>query len=277
MNPNPLRQHFRQPQIYITLPSNGKFWPEGSINIPVSGELPVYSMTAADEILLLTPDALLNGEATVQVIQNCIPGVIDAWNTPSVDLETLLISIRIASVGDQLTIEAQCPGCKQSHQYDVDLKTLLQKFDIDLWTRNLPIGELQFQFAPLSYRDLNQYNLAMFKCRKKIQQIPEIADPDEKEHLTNALLTEFNTIDLEFLMDSICCIRDSKLEVRDRQFIREFIQNCDKKIYSQVRHHVEQLRNSCRLNAVNLSCSECNQTFTTEITLDYASFFALGS
>jgi len=66
---NPLKKYFRQPKIYISLPSQGKFYPDGSIEMTENGELPVYSMTAKDEMIIKTPDALLNGSSTVEVIQ----------------------------------------------------------------------------------------------------------------------------------------------------------------------------------------------------------------
>ena len=116
---NPLSAYFRQPSLYIQLPSGGNYWPEGSIQIPVTGELAVLSMTAADEILLKTPDALFNGEATVNLIQNCVPAIQDAWQTPMLDLETILIAIRIASVSESLSIETQCPKCSETSDFDL--------------------------------------------------------------------------------------------------------------------------------------------------------------
>lgn len=72
-NTNPLQKYFRQPKIYLSLPSNGKYYPAGSLEISETGEYPVFPMTARDEIMIKTPDALLNGEATVAVIKSCIP------------------------------------------------------------------------------------------------------------------------------------------------------------------------------------------------------------
>ena len=51
MNTNPLKQYFRRPAIYIKLPSEGKYYPEGTIDLPDNKELPVYPMTAIDEIM----------------------------------------------------------------------------------------------------------------------------------------------------------------------------------------------------------------------------------
>ena len=63
MSNNPLTQYFRQPAIYVKLPSNGQHYPEAALNMPANNELPVYPMTAIDEITYRTPDALFNGNA----------------------------------------------------------------------------------------------------------------------------------------------------------------------------------------------------------------------
>ena len=108
-NTNPLNKYLRQPEIYVKLPSNGKYWPPGSLEMPISGELPVLPMSTRDEIMVNTPDALLNGEAVVNMIQSCIPNIRNAWAMPSVDLDTVLIAIRIASYGEKMEYTSTCP------------------------------------------------------------------------------------------------------------------------------------------------------------------------
>ena len=66
---NPLAGYFRQPKLYVKLPSGGQFYPEGSLDRSQIDEYPVYAMTAKDELMFKTPDALLNGQATVEVIR----------------------------------------------------------------------------------------------------------------------------------------------------------------------------------------------------------------
>jgi hypothetical protein len=77
MSNNPLTQYFRQPAVYVKLPSGGKYYSEGAIVMPANQELPVYPMTAIDEITYRTPDALFNGNAVVNVIKSCIPNIVD--------------------------------------------------------------------------------------------------------------------------------------------------------------------------------------------------------
>jgi hypothetical protein len=50
MNNNPLQAYFRRPVIYFKLPSEGKYYPPGVVEIPANGEMAVYAMTSADEI-----------------------------------------------------------------------------------------------------------------------------------------------------------------------------------------------------------------------------------
>ena len=100
---NPLANYFRQPKMYMRLPSHGQFYPEGALDKSEIDEYPVYAMTAKDELMFKTPDALMNGQAVVDVVQNCIPNIKDAWQVPSIDMDIILIAIRIATYGEKLT------------------------------------------------------------------------------------------------------------------------------------------------------------------------------
>ena len=108
---NPLSGFFRQPKIYVRLPSKGKFYPDGSLDASADGQYPVYAMTAKDELMFKTPDALLSGQSTVELIKSCIPAILDPWSMPSIDLDFALIAIRIATYGDKMEVGCNCPHC----------------------------------------------------------------------------------------------------------------------------------------------------------------------
>ena len=90
---NPLKQFFRRPAVYLKLPSGGLGYPEGAINLPDNGEIPIYPMTAIDEITSRTPDSLFNGVAVVELIKSCVPDIKDPWSVTNVDLDPLLVAI----------------------------------------------------------------------------------------------------------------------------------------------------------------------------------------
>ena len=153
---NPLASHFRQPAIYLKLPSGGKFWAPGSLNLPANGEIGIMPTTTKDEILLRTPDALMNGDGVVKVIQSCCPNITDAWQTPAADLDAILIAIRIASYGPNLTFTVNCPECNTVNQYVQDLNYILNS--IKLPDYNLPIEtqNLKIFIKPQNYKHLNK-------------------------------------------------------------------------------------------------------------------------
>ena len=139
MNPqiNPLRQFFRQPAIYIKLPSLGNHWPKDTLAMPDNGELPVLPMTAIDEITARTPDALFNGTAVTELIKSCVPCIKDPWSIPTIDLDAILIAIRAATNGNLLDIESTCPSCNESASYNVNLIGLLSKIVVDEYKNNV--------------------------------------------------------------------------------------------------------------------------------------------
>ena len=88
-NDNPLSKYYRQPSIYITLPSKGKYYSKEVLKTTTTGELAVLPMTAKDELAFKTPDALMGGQATVDVIKSCIPNIKDPWQLVNFDVDTI--------------------------------------------------------------------------------------------------------------------------------------------------------------------------------------------
>ena len=128
MMDNPLKQYFRRPALYLKLPSKGNFYPEGAIDLPENGEVPVYPMTAIDEITTKTPDALYNGVAVTDIIKSCVPAIKNPWLMPAVDLDPILVAIRAASGDGNLELESTCPKCSESSSYGVNLSGVLQTY-----------------------------------------------------------------------------------------------------------------------------------------------------
>ena len=108
-NSNPLNKYFRQPSVYIKLPSDLGY-SKDVIDMTSTTELPVSPMTAMDEIKFKTPDALMNGQGVVDVIQSCIPNIKNAWEIVSYDLDTVFIGIRIATYGETMDITYTVPN-----------------------------------------------------------------------------------------------------------------------------------------------------------------------
>ena len=275
---NPLSQYFRQPSIYIKLPSQGKNYPVGALAMPINGELPVYPMTAIDEITYRTPDALFNGQATVNVIQSCVPDIKDAWALPSIDLDTILIAIRIASYGHNMEFTTTCPACQDTSERSIDLRTMLDVLRAPNFDAHIDYGDLEIYFRPLTYKNLNDNSQLQFEQQKLLQIIPdsEVSEADKMTALTRAF-KQLTEITIHSLAISITAIKTPQALVSEQPFIEEFLKNCDRALFNQIRDHVLKLREQSELQPLNLECAACNHKYEQALTLDMASFFAPAS
>lgn len=271
---NPLQQYFRQPSIYIRLPSNGDFYPEGALDMPANGEIPVYPMTAIDEISYRTPDALFNGSAVVSVIQSCVPNIKNPWAIPAVDVDTILISIRIASYGHEMDIPTQCPACKEEAEHGLDLRTVLDKMKTPDYNQMMKYGDMEIYFRPMTYKDLNDNNQMQFDEQRILQTVsnPEATDEDKIAAMSSAL-KKITEITVKAMGLSIAAIKTPTALVTERAYIDDLLKNCDRKLFSQIRDHVINLKAISEIQPLRIKCSSCSHEYQQSITLDMSSFF----
>ena len=118
---NPLQKYYRQPSIYIKLPSKGRFYSPEVFEPTTSGEIPILPMTAKDELHFKTPDAMMNGQATVDVIKSCVPNLIDPWKMVNYDTDAVLLAIRIATFGETMDVTYNVPGADEQQTSTVNL------------------------------------------------------------------------------------------------------------------------------------------------------------
>ena len=278
MSNNPLKQYFRQPAIYVRLPSQGKFYPTGAINLPPTGEMPVLPMTAIDEITYRTPDALFNGQATVSVLQSCVPDILDAWTTPAMDIDTLLISIRIASYGHDMDFGTKCPKCGHECEHTVDLRSILDRIRTPDYNASLKSGDLEIFFRPMTYKNLNDNNAMQYENQKLLQLLPDsqVADA-EKMNALSAALKRITEITVRALAQSIAVIKTPQALVSEPEYIEELLNNCDRDLFSRIRDHIVELKSQAEMPPMSLTCPECTHEYQQAITLDMSSFFAPAS
>jgi hypothetical protein len=275
---NPLRQFFRQPAIYIRLPSNGKGWRPGSLNMPQSGELPVYPMTAIDEITYKTPDALFNGEAVVSVIQSCMPNILDAWAVPSTDIDAILVAIRIASYGHSMDIGTTCPECKTENEFGLDLRTVIDRLEAADYAQPLSTGDLEIYFRPLDYHQINANSQYQFQQQKTLAALDNTEIPEtDRVNQINAMMRQIMDVTVNTITQSILEIRAPSTIVSEAEHIHEFVAKCDRDMFNKIRDKVVALREASELKPLSLTCPSCQHRYQQAFTMDMSRFFASDS
>ena len=145
-----LSNWYRQPKIYIRLPSKGEYYAKDALDISTTGDYAVYAMTAKDELMFKTPDALLNGQSTVEVLKSCIPAIQDPWKMPSIDVDAALVAVRIATYGEKMEVSTNCPSCAAENDYEINLNNWLEK--LNQFQFECVYISLAYHFFTSSYR-----------------------------------------------------------------------------------------------------------------------------
>lgn len=271
---NPLRQFFRRPAVYLTLPSGKQYYKEGVIRNTETGELPVYPMTAIDEITARTPDALFNGEAMAEIMRSCVPDILQPWEINNIDLDAILIAIRTASGENEMSMGSECPKCFEANDYQIELNKILTQLKAPDFNKTLEINNLKIKFRPLTYRELNQLGLEQFGIQKMFAAIDNIADVTEKANKTQEAIKKVTEVTMKLVATAIEYIDANGSQVNNKDFILEFLSNCDKNVYVEVRDYTAKLREETQIKPFHIKCPKCSHEYDQPFTLNLTDFFA---
>lgn len=279
---NPLQKFYRQPKNYLSLPSKGKFYPDGALDLPDNGELAVFAMTAKDELTLKTPDALLNGAATVELIQSCIPGIKNAWAMPILDLDAALIAIRIATYGETMDVTATPPNTNTPADYSIDLRQILDRYNSAEYVEYFEYEGLTLHLRPLTYKEFTQMQLKTFEEQRIFSIVNnDELNEDQKLEAFNASFNKIRDITFNMVANSIVKITTPEgEEVTQPNFISDFLNNSDKSVFSSLQSHIDEQRKKFDVPPLEVDATEeqkqegAPDTFEVPITFDQSNFFA---
>lgn len=268
---NPLKKYYRQPKLFVSLPSKGLFYPPGALQGDYNN-LPVFGMTGMDEILFKTPDALFNGEASSKVIESCCPYIKNARQMPSIDVDALLIAIRMATYGEMMSIGHRCKNCGAENEFDIDLRPIIDYFSNLKYEAAVAIGEITVNVKPLSYEELTKFSVENFKLQRMLFQTSDMSEEQQQDHL-NSIYQNLAELQVDLFMMSIASVATPEGIVEDAEQIRDWLRNTDRPVYSQIKSHLEKNKETWDIPKQHVKCTDCGTEDTVTITMDQANFF----
>jgi len=280
-NTNPLNKYFRQPALYVALPS-GTDYPPSVVTPTETGELGIMPMTAKDEIRFKTPDALMNGQGVVDVIQSCCPSIKDAWQIKSYDLDTILIAIRIATYGETMEINFNVPGANENVSHTINLPALLEQIKSQKIDTEFALKDgLKIKVRPLTYKDMTATSLQTFQQQKMYGAIQDsqLSDEEKATRFNDAFakLTELNSSIL--LKNLAAVIMTDGTEVTDPTQIKEFVDNANAALIKEIEEQIMALRSQGAVKPLKLKSTEeqikkgAPASYDVPVTFDTANFF----
>ena len=280
-NANPLNKYFRQASIYVKLPS-GTDYPADVVAKSETGEIGIMPMTAKDEIRFKTPDALMNGQGVVDVIQSCVPDIKDAWQIKSYDLDTILVAIRIATYGETMEINFTVPGANEQVAHTINLPAILDQIQQTKVDSDFTLKDgLKITVRPLTYKDMTSTSLQTFQQQKMYSAVQdsELSDEDKATRFNDAFkkLTELNASILLKNMASIT-MTDGTV-ITDSAHIKEFVDNANTTLIKEIETKLMNLRTQGAVKPLKLKASEeqikkgAPATYEVPVTFDTSNFF----
>jgi hypothetical protein len=271
---SPLKKYQRQPKLYISLPSQGKWYPSGSLE--KHDEIEVFSMTAGDEINVKTPDALYSGVAVVKLIQNAIPSIKDAWYVPVIDLDYILAAIRLASYGENVELSAKCPHCNEASDYAIAIQHILDHMQTVEFVNEVRVNDFIFKLRPLYYKEANQLTRESYTVQRLLKQyVANIADEEKQQEELTKLYERLNEMTKSVIFSSVIEVvtPDNETE-RHYQFIRDFLENGDMEYYNAIKEVFDQNNERFQIPKTTVSCGSCTKEYSVVPALNYTDFFS---
>jgi len=263
------------------LPS-GTNYPPHVVTPSQTGELGVMPMTAKDEIRFKTPDALMNGQGVVDVIQSCVPDIKDAWQVKSYDLDTILVAIRIATYGETMDISFNVPGINEKASHTVNLPAILDQLRSTRVDSEMVLKDgLKITVRPLTYKDMTATSLQTFQQQKMYSAIQDsqLSDEEKAKRFNDAFkaLTDLNSSILLKNIEKVTMTDGT--EITDSAHIKEFIENANAPLVKEIEDNLATLRGQGAVKPLKLKATEeqikkgAPATYEVPVTFDTANFF----
>jgi len=282
-NANPLAKYFRLPGLHVKLPTRGAFMPPGTITLTANGDIPIFPMAAKDELLLKSPDALMSGYALEKLIESCAPSIRTPRLVSTQDLDVLLLAIRAATYGENMSLDAICPKCSRTNEIICNLPALLatmQFVDTDNMVRLS--HDVVAYIRPYNLHNASMLALASYEETRKIQAL-EQQEPKatlmEKNKVITQSMERINKLNLDMLADCILQIVVPGSNVSDKKAISEFVGNVPKPWIETIDKGLREINKKGIDKTLHVTCDDkdCNHSWQTEVEFNPSNFFDAAS
>jgi hypothetical protein len=273
---NPLKQYFRQIKMYLRIPSGTNYYKPGVIEFTDKGEIGILPMTGKDELALKNPDALLNGEALIEVLTSCVPAVKQPRILLTNDIDALITAIRYATYNDSLETTLICPKCTHENTFKLNLQYALDNMSEleSEYVVNLDSG-LSVFVRPYAFPELLKALHSQFERTKLSRAIENetLTDIQRSEIFTKSF-KEVAITKFDLMTAGIAKIIDeaNNINVTDIKYIKDFLQNIDKKSVDKISDLIDEINEIGIKRTFTAKCEKCEHQWESEIDFNPVNF-----
>jgi hypothetical protein len=78
---------------------------------------------------------------------------------------------------------------------------------------------------------------------------------------------------MKIIANTVEYIETPNARVEEKQYVDDFLHNCDGSVYVAIRDHNAKLKNSTELKPLNVKCMNCTHEYEQPYTLNASDFF----
>jgi hypothetical protein len=136
------------------------------------------------------------------------------------------------------------PGTDETIEHEVNLQTLLDRMSDNIWEETVEIDQyLTCYLRPLTYKHLNATSMKAFETQRLMEAVNNDDMPEDKKlEIFNKSFNKMTDITVDLIADSITAIQTPDALVKEAKYIREFLKNADKDVFSKVQKHINRMK-----------------------------------
>jgi hypothetical protein len=261
---NPLLERIVIPGETFRLPSGGIFYTHGEVDSTVTnGEIQVNPMTALDEIVMKSPNNLINGNGITDVLMKCMPQIINANDIFAKDVDYLMLCLRKVTYGDVVDVNFnhECSETAKSHTYTTTLSKFINEAkQIDPTTINS-----MYSVTVDSGQVVNMHPVRFKDIMKMMQASSMKVDNSTVEQIQNDMFT------------AVVSIISSVDGVEDKDFILDWAKTIPTTWFSKIANSVDKSSDWGPTTEFKDICKDCGEEIVISVSLNPLTFFTQSS
>ena len=202
------------------------------------------------------------------------------WEVPNIDVDALLIAIRLATYGENMDTTVKIGG--EEATYTLDLRVLLDQLQSSIsWEEKVQVSEdMTVYVRPLPYRALSKASIETFETQRIMNVVnDEKLEQEKKVEIFKESFNKLTEVTIAIIADSIYKIETAEGAVTETEYIKEFIENCDREIFNTVKDHLDMLKERNTLKPLRVKATQemiekgAGEEVDVPIVFDAANFF----
>jgi len=269
---NPLADFYRNKEIYIRLPSQGK-WYKSHINLTSNGEVGIKPMTIQDEMLINIPDSLYNGESLFELFKSVVPDITDPYEITLPDSEIIIIASKAATYENKLSLSSTCTHCEKNNVYEINLPSVLKNVAVNNESIEIEIDQLLFKLKPNTLKTVNASSIEIIENERMLRMMSKQEQQDSE--MFRQSLAKSTAAGLAVVADLIESITTPDgTEVTEIEHILDYIKNTNSRTVNAIKKEGEKLNRSGIDNEFTFTCPEpeCGKEFSNRVEFNPAFF-----